>query len=1418
MTDTARRPTFLLRACSVVARCLLWLALLAWLAFTLVWGSLHGWIVPRIEEFRPRIEIEASRFLGVPVRIGAISARTVGLVPSFDLKQVTLLDPEGRVALALPIVSVSLSPRSVLNGGFEQLYIDRPELDVRRTAQGRFLVAGLDFSSIGEQEHKAKDWFFSQAEVVILGGRVRWTDEQRGMPALELGEVNFVARNTALSHTLRLDATPPAEWGGRFSLAASFRESLLAIQSRVWDDWEGTVYADFPRVDVSRLRRYADLGVEVNEGHGALRIWSDWSKGQLGAVTADLALDRVQATLGARLPPLILRSVAGRLAGTILPDGFEFSTQDLGFHTDDGIQWPGGNISVKYLEPPGREAKGEFRADRFDLFALSRIAGRLPIGQEAQAALAQHDPKGLVETFQAFWQGPWTSPSRYDIRGRVKGIELAARSSTVQALGPEQRIDIPGIRGLTIDFEANQNGGSAKLAVQNGAILLPGVFDDAVLLLDQLSAEAQWKLDGQRVSIQVPQMKFSNADGEGEAQASWRTGDTPHGGVDARFPGVLDLRASMSRAEGNRVYRYLPKVIPKEAREYVRDAVVAGRASNVKFRVKGDLLHFPFADPRQGEFRISANVEDASFAYMPDRYAADPADRWPALTQLSGELIFDRQSLQVKVAAGRVSGKPGLQLGRTHALINDLTHEPVVAVSGEVKGPLTDMLAFVAETPAAGLTRQALNKATATGSAEVKLQLSLPILALEKSKVQGSVMLPGNDVQMLPDTPALSRVRGTVNFSEQGVTLTGVSARMYGGEVRLEGESRTLPAASAAGGPGRSETVLVLRAQGVAQVEALRRASELGFAAQLARYASGSAAYSGVLTLGRGVPEISLTSNLRGVAINLPPPFRKEADATLALRYENVVTKFVAASSAQGQKSPAQLEDRLLVDVGALASIQYLRDLSGDSAKVLRGSVQIGAATGEAAKLPEHGVFASVRVDQIDVGAWQSLLNPNPSPGLRSGLDPGAAAGRRPATGETLVLSEASDYLPKTWSLHARELIYEGRRLNDVAARGSVDGSFWRANVDARELSGQFEFRQGQGTNAGRLHARLARLSLAATDAAQVEALLESQPQSIPALDIVVEDFELRGKKLGRVEIDAVNRGGDSAGAAELAAFQGTPREWRLNKLNLQMPEATLTASGNWAALGAQAPVAVMGADSAAGRPARTAASARGQRTVMNFKLDVLDSGDLLGRLGMKDVVRKGKGRIEGQIAWLGSPLQMDYASMRGQFTVGFESGQFLKADPGIAKLLSVLSLQTLPRRLALDFRDVFSEGFAFDFVRGDVKIEQGVATTNNLQMKGVSAAVLMEGRADIARETQDISVVVVPEINAGTLSLVATAINPAIGIGSFLAQLFLRRPLIQAGTREFRIDGSWADPRVTRLERGRNAAQPAEASATESK
>lgn len=212
----------------------------------------------------------------------------------------------------------------------------------------------------------------------------------------------------------------------------------------------------------------------------------------------------------------------------------------------------------------------------------------------------------------------------------------------------------------------------------------------------------------------------------------------------------------------------------------------------------------------------------------------------------------------------------------------------------------------------------------------------------------------------------------------------------------------------------------------------------------------------------------------------------------------------------------------------------------------------------------------------------------------------------------------------------------------------------------------------------------------------------------------------------------------------------------------------------------------------------------------LDFELELQDSGKLLERLGLGGTLRGGKGKMAGEVSWLGSPLSIDIPSLAGQVHLALDAGQFLKAEPGAARLLSVLSLQSLPRRLALDFRDLFQEGFAFDHVTGDASIAQGVASTNNLVMRGVQAAVLMEGSADIAQETQDLRVIVVPEINAGTASLAYAVINPAVGLATFLAQALLRKPMIEAGTREFRITGSWDEPKVERVDRTPQAAAPA--------
>ncbi|MGI4777816.1 MAG: YhdP family protein [Janthinobacterium lividum] len=1401
MNEPAPQPSRLLKITAVTARWLLGLLIAAWLLFGLSVFVLHGFIVPRIGEYRGLLETQASRAIGVPVRIASVAARSEGLFPTFELRGVVLLDDGGREALRLERVVASVSPRSLWRLSFEQLYIDRPQLDVRMDAAGKLHVAGLAMASEPTGETRAADWFFAQRELVIEHGTVRWSDERRKAEPLLLTDVRFVARNGIRRHALRLDATPPAGWGERFTVRGRFRQPLLSVRSGDWSTWNGEFYAELPRIDVRRLGDHVTVDARVRAASGGLRAWADVRTGAVVGGAVDLALDRVDASLGVDLQPLVLSAVTGRLSGrqdrgdsgTDGPATLEFSATGLQFTAADGLHWPGGNLWFRHTpadlrDParPGKPERGELKADRLDLAALALIAGRLPLGDKVHRALAAYAPRGVVEGIDAGWQGSADAPQDYRARGKVSGLSVASQPASAAAVAaaaavvagtavppallavlPEDvarhrmAIGRPGLRGASVDFDLTQAGGTALLAIAQGALDFPGVFEEPVIPIDRLSAQLNWKFDDGKVQVQVSKLGFANADASGQAQATWHTADPAVSSGKARFPGVLDLQGRLTHANGTRVHRYLPLNIAPHTREYVRESVTHGTASTVDFRIRGDLHDMPFMDPRTGDFRIAAKVADASYApATPSMVASGRSLPWPALVGVSGELVFERAGMRIRGARGRISGAPGIEVSRADVQVADLSHHaPVLEVDAQARGPVAELLR--AGAPLLVDAAQTIRQVRAGGDADYALRLSVPLETPEKAQVKVGVVLAGNELQLAPEAPMLTQLRGTLNFTESGFVLAGVQARMAGGETRVEGRGRY----------GAAGHDIDFDLRGDITADGLRAERNVAWLQPFASHATGGTRYAATLSVRDGEPAFTVTSSLQGLGLSLPAPLAKRADTVLPLHVERKLLREDRAAAGTPRS-----QDELLLSLGDVASASYVRDVSTAPARVLRGAIRVGPVVGDLAEAAEKpasgGVHADLRLAQFDVAAWQSLFSEAPANAASAGTKTDAAPAKA-ATGA------AADYLPTRIALRAQALgIGGGRTLHDVVLNGSRDGASWRAHIDASELGGYAEYNPSKD---GRIYARLARLRIAASEAGSVESLLDEQPDALPALDIVVDDFELLGKRLGRAEIDAVNRG-------------GARREWRLNRLAFTMPEASFTAQGSWA-------VGLTGGG--ASGTSGTTATHDPRSTAMSFKLDMADAGALLARLGMKDVIRHGRGRLEGEVDWRGSPLSLDDPSLGGQLHLDVGSGQFLKADPGLAKLLGVLNLQALPRRLTLDFRDLFSEGFAFDFVRGDVKIVDGRASTNNLQMKGVNAAVLMDGSADIAKETQNLRVVVVPQINAGTAALVATAINPAVGLGTFLAQWLLSKPLTAAGTQEFQIDGTWTDPTITKVPRG---------------
>jgi uncharacterized protein (TIGR02099 family) len=1384
------------------------------------WLTLQWLILPHIEDWRPMMERRASEAIGVPVHIGAVSVKSSGWIPAIELRDVVLSDPSGPEALRLPRVAAAITPRSVLSlhPRFAQLYVEGARLIVRRDAQGRLHVGGLDMAkpaSTTVDSGPALDWFFRQQEVVFRHGALRWIDEARQAPPLALEDVDVVFRNGLRTHQLRVDATPPPAWGDRFAVRMKFTQPLFAGPGN-WRRWSGTLYVDLPRGDVAQLRRHVDLPFSLDSGHGALRAWMDVQNAAWRAVTVDLRLQDLDVRFASTLQPLAIARAEGRLSARRDADGASLSVEHLGFTTAEGVVWPAGDLKLSWRQramhvaaaasstttvapsSPSSPAVGvaadtdasalsvlwseaahvtggQLSADRLDLALMARLAGSLPLPPTARQWLAESRPEGIVRQLSGRWDGSLEHPSKYRAAATLEHVSIAA--------GPAPAGDAParpGWRNASMQFDASETGGHATLALDGGALELPGLFDQPVVPFDRLGATIDWKIAPDadashpaRLSLDIGAMHFANADAEGELQLHWRSGEGPAApaatataaatarpgspapapaasaasaasAATSRFPGWMDLHGTLQRGRASQIARYLPRALPADTRAWLRDAFKGGDLSAVKFTVRGDLDDFPFRRGKDGEFRIATHVENLGLDYVPAARPADDPDAavasdWPMFRDVKGDVLIDHGVLEIRNARAR---QRDIEIRDVQGTIRPLFDKPTLSLKGHARGPLADFLRYEEESPVGGLLGHALKTASGTGLADLDIALDVPLFDAERTTVHGSLALAGNDVHLFPGVPLLANVRGTVDFTQAGFTVAGAQVRTLGGETVLDGGMS-------------ADGAVHFTAAGVATADGLRHGLDDPFVARLGPLLYGQAPYRLQIGVLHGLTEFTLTSPLAGLGVNLPAPLAKLPTESWPLRVQSTL-----AFDPAGRANP---RDTVRVELGTIAQAELQREYVNGTTRVQRAAYALGGPLPAA----QPGGVAQLRLGTVNADAWWAAaraLSAGPAPSSPAG----AAGSGAPPPADAL-----ADAWPRSIGLRAQDLFLGGKHLTAVNLQiepvAGPDGERWRAAMESEQTHGIVEYRPAAGTRNAHVYARLDRLALASSDApadlgaAGAPSASPTPPASVPALDIAVDHFELNGKALGRLEVAATQADG--------------ARDWRLDRLSLVTPEATLAGSGVWSA-------------------------GTTHRMALDFTLALSDSGAYLERLGFGRVLKGGKGKLGGKLSWLGSPLALDYPSLTGQLQLEMEAGQFLKANAGAGRLLGILSLQSLPRRLLFDFRDLFDEGFAFDNVDGDVQIERGVASTNNLRLRSVSAAVLMEGHTDLRAETQDLHVVVVPEINAGTASLAYAVINPVVGLGTFLAQMFLRKPLMAAGTRELHVTGSWSDPKVEPLER----------------
>ncbi|MDR0769939.1 MAG: TIGR02099 family protein [Burkholderiales bacterium] len=1284
--------------------------------------------------------------IGLPVALGGLETGWEGWDPRLTVQDLRIypapteeaVAADAQLALSKVVLQIDVWNSLLhLDVRFRHLRLEQPTLIVRRDTEERVFIGGVLLATSPDGEdagsRKFADWLLRQRTIEISGGTVEWRDEKRAAPPLVMEQLDFRGVQGLSRYRFGLHGDLVSAAGTAFEVRG---EAATGFLQRSFDrDWQGYVRLD--RVDLSSLRQWVDLPIDVARGEGNVQTWVSLSKRRVTSATVEMALHNVKANLASEekstIAPLELQEVRGRFKGYDEHGRVVVSTEGLTFVEKSGVRLEpiAATLTLEGFDPATptpellvKAPRGRIEFDRLEVSVLNGLSHMIPLSEEWRTTLTALDIRGTLEKGRGSWERAREENSaEASLRLTHYNAHATVRDMSAQAHGA-----YPGGRGISGKVTFDEKQGAVTLDSRSVVLDLPQVFPEK-LSLDTVDGNVRWTRKPEGLLVQIGALHFSNADAEGVVNGTWQA----NGGA-----GIADLTAQLQRAAAIGVHRYIPHVAGEDVRDWLRESLKDGAADRAQMVLKGDLDHFPFSDDKHGNFTVDAHASNVRMVYDPE---------WPAIDGIDGDLRFEGERMTVVARRGSIFGAA---IGPAQAVIPDLgADHPHVLIDGSASGPMETYLRFLEESPVGGWLDHMLKGTRATGNGTLTLKLDIPLNGDETSKVNGNFKLSGNTVD-IPGVPLLTQAQGAVGFTEHDVKADALRFEALGGLGMVALTSKN-------GG-------IALTGQGTADLSVLR----VRYAAPLLDRLSGTTSWQLTLNTDGGKKGLhwTLTSPLTGVTVDLPEPLGKAANVTVPLRIAHDTL------TASGKEEERWQFDYPSPD-GPLTVVAK-RVPSGTGWKMERALVNIGETKSSMAlALPSvPGVSMRGTLARLDIEPWYRLYQ-----SFSNGEQAGALA-----FGSVAV---------NIGTLNAL-----GRQLHDVRLSVREEADILGVDLVSREAEGRMTWEHASananGAVNGRLKGAFTRLTLlepgelSPWNARFIEEVsgeksnggkktnITVTPGSAnpwPAIDFKSDHFFHKEKDLGVFSIQAEPQGTD----------------WHMKKIALSNSDGVITANGWW----------------------RT--SRQTQRTEIHVETQVNDAEKFLARFGVPKSVVASDVRLTGTLSWADAPSDFVTDSLDGHLTLDVGRGHFSQMEPGIGRLLGVLSLQALPRRITLDFRDVFSEGFAFDSITGTTEIDDGILSTSDLLMRGASAKVKLSGTVDLNKEAQNLNVHVQPSltdslsVGAAGASVLLLA-NPvgaaAVGIGALVGQIVLGNPFEKIFSYEYTVKGSWSDPVVEKKTR----------------
>jgi uncharacterized protein (TIGR02099 family) len=343
------------------------------------------------------------------------------------------------------------------------------------------------------------------------------------------------------------------------------------------------------------------------------------------------------------------------------------------------------------------------------------------------------------------------------------------------------------------------------------------------------------------------------------------------------------------------------------------------------------------------------------------------------------------------------------------------------------------------------------------------------------------------------------------------------------------------------------------------------------------------------------------------------------------------------------------------------------------------------------------------------------------------------------------------------------ELNLYGIKLSKVKVQLTPLKTTWAIDINSPEISGTVSVPLNVATHdSGIIAVDLKRINLDTLSKGKGGGV-SFNPKTLPPIKFSAENLTYGGASLGKVSFNTSSK---SNGLM-------------INEFNVSSPYMNLQASGDWIQSGKNGTTRLHGK--------ATSTSVSGLLNDLDF-----DAHNFIAS----------NGNIDFDLSWSSVPYALSLSSMSGQASMSIGKGRIVEvsastnAKMDLGRMLNLFSLQSIPRRLSLDFSDVFHKGYSFDTFRADFRFGRGDASTNNMRFDGPIARVDIRGRIGIDKKDFDLVLSVTPYVTS-SIPLAATLITgqPVVGIAVWAVSSMIGGQVSKVVTYNYSVTGPWNNP-----------------------